>query len=325
MADPNPPSAAQTQTAMEPFFIIGAERSGTTLLRLMLDHHPQIRCRFESDFFVDHLTEDGNDPEHEQLLKDLATDRVARREGFTVRKELGFKAEVREFLLKDAAEVGKPCFGVAVHRRYRHLLSIWPQGRFLNLVRDPRDVSPSVIAMGWAANTWHGTELWVQAQKEVELLETVLESGQILHVKFEDLVCKPEETLQQICSFLGLSFEQVMLSYPDDTTYPAPDASAAERWKHKASERDVQWVEEKAGPWLEKTGYERSSYEAISLSDADRAALRKQNRMGKLRFRAQRFGWFTVLSSAMARKLGMRGLARRLEIRMQEKQEQLLR
>ncbi|MDA0667092.1 MAG: sulfotransferase [Planctomycetota bacterium] len=61
MADSNSPSAAQSQIAVEPFFIIGAERSGTTLLRLMLDHHPQIRCRFESDFFVDHLTEEGDD------------------------------------------------------------------------------------------------------------------------------------------------------------------------------------------------------------------------------------------------------------------------
>lgn len=325
MADSNPPSTAATQTAVEPFFIIGAERSGTTLLRLMLDHHPQIRCRFESDFFVDHLTEEGNDPEHEQLVKDLANDRVARREGFTVRKELGFKAEVRNFLNQDAEDVGKPCFGVAIHRRFRHLLSIWPEGRFLNLLRDPRDVSPSVIAMGWAANTWHGSELWVQAQKEVELLEAVLKPGQILHVKFEDLVCKPEETLEKICTFLGFPFEQAMLSYPEDTSYPAPDASAAERWKHKASERDVQLIEEKAGPWLEKVGYEKSGLEAIQLSDADRDALRKQNRMGKLRFRAERFGWFTVMSSAVARKVGMRGVANRLEIRMQQKQERLLR
>jgi len=325
MADSNPQSTAPTATAMEPFFIIGAERSGTTLLRLMLDHHPQIRCRFESDFFVDHLTENGDDPEHEQLVKNLAIDRVARREGFTVREEHGFKAEVRAFLNRDAKEVGKPCFGVAIHRRFRHLLSIWPQGRFLNLIRDPRDVAPSVIAMGWAANTWHGSELWVDSQKEVDQLESALQPGQILHVKFEDLVCKPIETLQTICTFLGFDYDPAMLSYPEDTTYPAPDSSAAERWKTKNATRDVQLVEERVGPWLERVGYEKSEFDDIVLSNADRAALRKQNRAGKFRFRAKRFGWFTVVASGVARKLGLNGFAKHLEIRMQEKQEKILR
>ncbi|MDA0667093.1 MAG: hypothetical protein O3A95_05160 [Planctomycetota bacterium] len=81
----------------------------------------------------------------------------------------------------------------------------------------------------------------------------------------------------------------------------------------------MQWVEEKAGPWLEKAGYEKSEFEAIVLSDADRAALRKQNRWGKFRFRAKRLGWVTVMSSAMAKRIGMRGLAKRLDFRMQEK------
>jgi len=310
---------------MEPFFIIGAERSGTTLLRLMLDHHPQIRCRFESDFFVDHLTADGDDPEHEQLIKNLAVDRDAQREGFSVRKELGFKAEVREFLEHDAQEMGKTCYGVAIHRRYRHLLSIWPQGRFLSLVRDPRDVAPSVIAMGWAANTWHGSALWVESQEAVAKLEADLEPGSIHHVRFEDLVSKPTQTLEGICHFLGFAYDPAMLSYPADTTYPAPDASAAERWKKKASVRDIQLVEEKVGPWLEKSGYQKSGHPPLVLSDADRSALRKQNRMGKFRFRVKRFGWFTALGSTLARKLGMTVVAKKLTLRMQKRQEKLLR
>jgi len=310
---------------MEPFFIIGAERSGTTLLRLMLDHHPQIRCGFESDFFVDHLTEEGEDPDYEELIKDLDMDRVGRREGFTVDKDLGFKAAVRDFLTQDAAKAGKPCFGVAIHRRYRHLLGIWPKGRFLNLVRDPRDVAPSVIAMGWAGNTWHASALWAESQLEVEKLEPDLAPGQLIHVRFEDLVSQPEATLERICSFFGVAYDPAMLTYPEDTTYPAPDASAAERWKKKASPRDIRLVEERVGPWLEKAGYQRSEHPALTLSDADRNALHKQNRMGKFRFRAKRFGWPTVLFAALARKLGLSRLAKRMDIRMQERQEHLLR
>ena len=45
-----------------PFFLIGSERSGSTMLRLMLDHHPQLACNLESDFLVSQLGEQGQYP-----------------------------------------------------------------------------------------------------------------------------------------------------------------------------------------------------------------------------------------------------------------------
>ena len=45
------------------------------------------------------------------------------------------------------------------------LTRIWPDARFIHLVRDPRDVARSVIPMGWAGNTWVGVERWMEAER----------------------------------------------------------------------------------------------------------------------------------------------------------------
>ena len=55
----------QTKAAIlsAPVFLVGSERSGTTLLRLMLDHHPRLAFEHEIDYVVDRVGEDGTFPD----------------------------------------------------------------------------------------------------------------------------------------------------------------------------------------------------------------------------------------------------------------------
>ena len=46
----------------EPIFLVGAERSGTTLMRLMLDSHPDVAFGEEFEFAVTHIGADGTFP-----------------------------------------------------------------------------------------------------------------------------------------------------------------------------------------------------------------------------------------------------------------------
>ena len=126
MADAPLHTSMDESSFQEPFFLVGAERSGTTLLRLMIDHHPQIRFRFESNFLVDYLTPEGDDPEPTGLQNALSIDRGAVLHGFKVREGHGFKSEIRHFLYADAREQGKSIFGTALHRRFADILHIWP-------------------------------------------------------------------------------------------------------------------------------------------------------------------------------------------------------
>ncbi|MCP4093851.1 MAG: sulfotransferase [Planctomycetes bacterium] len=309
----------------EPFFLVGAERSGTTLLRLMIDHHPLIRFRFESNFLVDYLTSAGGDPDPAELEKKLAIDRGARLHGFKVGEGLGYKEGVRQFLFHDAHQQGKSVFGAALHRRFADILHIFPNARFLNLVRDPRDVAPSVIAMGWSGNTWHASKLWINAQQEAQRLCDSLPSDRWHTLRFEDLVCKPEETLTAVSEFLGCKFDPAMLSYPEDTTYPAPDASASQRWRKKMPTKDVQLVEACVGEWLQKAGYEPSGESPRQVSNLQQSLLNIQNRFGRFRFRTRRFGFFTVVGFALSSRLGMHKTANRLQLKMQAHENSLLR
>lgn len=325
MADAPLHTSMDESSFQEPFFLVGAERSGTTLLRLMIDHHPQIRFRFESNFLVDYLTADGNDPDPAVLQKALEIDRGARLHGFEVREGHGYKSEVRHFLQTDAHQQGKSLFGAALHRRFADILHIYPNARFLNLIRDPRDVAPSVIAMGWSGNTWHASKLWLNAQQEAQALCDSLPADRWHNLRFEDLVCKPVETLTAVSEFLGCEFDPAMLSYPDDTTYPAPDASASERWRKNMPAINIQLVEACVGDWLQKAGYEPSGETPRKINGMQKWHLGIQNRIGRFRFRARRFGFFTVVSYAVSSRLGLEKSANRLLLKMQAHENSLLR
>lgn len=319
------PSAESQATGTEPFFLVGAERSGTTLLRLMLDHHPSIRCQFESSFLVDYLGKDGQDPIQDWVQHELAMDRVARMTGFQVRDGHGYKEEVRAFVEQARVDSGKAIGGATIHRRFPDLLHIWPEAKFINLVRDPRDVAPSVIAMGWAGNTYFGAKLWKEAQVEARQLQELVPPERFLSLRFEDLVTDPVETLTKVCGFLGLDYHEDLLSYPEDSTYPPPDASAAARWRKKLSPKEVQLAEACAGDWLEQTGYESAGHPPLKIGGFRAWLLHLQNRLGKIRFRCDRYGFPMVLNYAISHRIGLTKRSEAILLQMQERDNDFLR
>lgn len=312
-------------SAAEPFFLVGAERSGTTLLRLMLTHHPQIRCLLESSYLVDYLTPEGGEPDGKTVREQLSADRVAQHSGFSLAPGESFVDAARAFVANDSEASGKGIFGATIHRRLPTILQLWPQARFVNLIRDPRDVAPSVVAMGWSGNTWHGSRFWLEAQRDAQQLFTQLEPGFGLKIRFEDLVAEPVATLTKICEFLGCAYDPAMLSYPEHSSYPPPDASAAARWKNKLSSRDIQLVETHVGEWLSASGYEPSGLPPLELSRRQKTGLDIQNRIAKSRFRIRRHGFFTLLGFALSRKLGLKKATQKMRRKMHQQTNQILR
>ena len=74
-------------------------------------------------------------------------------------------ALVNDFLRqKQAASGGKPHVGATVHRHFERLRFLWPDARYIHLVRDPRDVARSVVQKGWAGNIYQASEFWIQAE-----------------------------------------------------------------------------------------------------------------------------------------------------------------
>lgn len=300
--------------AHHPIFLVGSERSGTTMLRLMLDSHPAISFAAEFEFLVDQMGADGSRPELHDYHRYLSTSRIFESSGLRVDPSLGYDDLVRGFL---EAQVGDAdMVGATVHYRFDQLPELWPNARFIHIVRDPRDVAPSCIKMGWAGNVWFGLDKWIESEEDWARFAPSVSPNRIFEVRFEVLVADHEATLGRLCSWLGVPWTEEMIGYTEWTDYEPPTSSAAGRWSVTQSDDDVRLMEARLGNLLERSGYEPSGLPAMDV-DADRlAALARQDRRHRIRFRRERFGLALVLAEMATRPIGPTAIRTRVLQRM---------
>ena len=296
--------------AHAPLFLVGSERSGTTLLRLMLDHHPEIAFDKEFDFVVTQVSDTGVLPPVQSYLDWIATVRGA---DYVVDPSLDYGDLVNDFLhQKQAASLGKPYVGATLHRNFDRLRFLWPQARYIHLVRDPRDVARSVVQKGWAGNIYQG-------------LVRHLKSDQAIEIHYEDLVSETEAVLTDICRFVGVNYSERMLEYPADAPqYPPPDPSLAAQWKTKLSPSDVAMVELRSAGLMESRGYVRSGHAVPKIGPLKHAFLLAVARLRRLRTRIAMFGPRVVALDVLGRRLGIQGLAMRARRRINAVEQRLV-
>jgi hypothetical protein len=221
-------------------FVVGATRSGTTLLRLMLDAHPEIAIPSETHFIPDLIkAREKHGASPERMLEMLTSHRrwgdfhieaseLAQRWGAL--PELTGPAAVREFFkVYGEKQGGPPRWGDKTPgyvKRMREIQEYLPEARFIHLIRDGRDVALSILKQSFgpetieaAADRWRGRVLRGRAQQPY--------LGYYMEVRFEDLVLDTEGQLRRICEFIELDFDPAMLGYHE---------RAEERLKEKARE-----------------------------------------------------------------------------------------
>ena len=300
----------------EPIFLVGSERSGTTLLRLMLDHHPKIAFHFESEFLVTPLAGGADWPDLEDYYAMLELDRSFQERPFEIDQSLDYPQLARSFLDQRRKQAGKPIVGATVHTDFDQLPRIWPNARYIHIVRDGRDVARSAVKMGWAGHVWEGADRWIEAEQAWERFRGQLRDDQYTCLRFADLVRDPRGELMRICRFIGVPFDEAMLAYPQSSSYDAPDPSMAFQWKRKMDADQVRIVEARIGDMLVKRGYELSGHPPIEVDQRQVRAFRRQSRWGRARFRIRRYGPALYLAEMITRRLGLRGLNRCLVRRM---------
>jgi len=211
-------------------FIIGMGRSGTTLLRLMLDAHSALTIPAETHF-IPFLLQDPPRDGAECLARlrtmpnwgdfDLAG--TGFEERLSALQPFSLAEAIRLFFGRYAATQGKPRWGDKTPTYVEQVAAIGallPEARFVHLLRDGRDVALSYRDKWFgpgddlvaAARLWRGRILAARAQAET------LEPGRYLELRFEDLVREPEHWLRTVCDFLELPFEPEMLNYPRRAT-----------------------------------------------------------------------------------------------------------
>ncbi len=289
-------------------FLVGAERSGTTMLRLMLSHHPELTWLYESEFLVDYMPAAGQWPDLDEILDEYAE--TIEFKSFLERwhlsrdDSLDYQAQVGQWLAKIHHDQGGARTGLTIHRHFDRLHSLVPDAHYIHLYRDGHDVANSRIGMGWAGNLWVAAHDWIAKETLWDSIEKQLPEARYLNVKYEDLVENPEEELTRICKFLNVSFHPDMLSYPDKSTYSAPDPKLSYQWKKRFSDREKQLVESVQGEWLRRRNYDLSGLPELKLSRISQMWLKLHSRLLRMRFRYRRQGLGLFLASALSRRLG---------------------
>jgi hypothetical protein len=298
----------------EPVFVVGAERSGSTLLRLMLDHHPDISVPHEYDFLVRLIGDDGRFPELSAYHAFLGQNAVFLRSGFRIDPSLDFLRLQESFL--EQRRRGRAVVGGVVHLDFSRLLFVWPHARFVHLVRDPRAVARSVVEMGWAGNVWAAARRWVDAEREWARVEERVPATRRFTVRYEDLVRDPARVLGSICAFIGVPFSPRMLEYASDSTYDPPDPNRLGVWQTRLSARDQRLVDARVGEWLERAGYPRCPHPPLHPSAPGRAWLHLDHRIRRALFGLRRYGPRLFVEYAIARRWGSEVTRRRVRERV---------
>lgn len=301
-----------------PLFLVGSERSGTTLVRLMLDHHPDIAFHFEFEFAVSQITADGSFPAMPAYHCWLRDQLAFIDSGAEIDPKLDYPSLVDDFLVQKRLRDGKRLVGATIHKHFDRVLQVWPDARFIKILRDGRDVARSSIGMGWATNLWCAPERWIAAELLWKSLRPRLGKEAWIEIKYEELVRAPQRVLSELCSFIGVPFDSAMLGYAQTSTYSPPDPSLAEQWRLLLSDSDTQLVEARIGDLLAEVGYELSGLPRISLSRSTRRWLTFRNTWGKRRLRLKRYGMKLMIADIVTRNLPFRQLRTRVNHRVIE-------
>jgi len=293
-------------------FVCGALRSGTTLLRLMINAHPGLTNPGEMDFLFEPPPVKSGRPDMAAYAHELSFNRVVKKLGLRLGADLGYAEQVRDFIRQLRAP-GKR-LSINIHRNFERIPEIFPEARYVRLLRDPRDVAKSSVAMGWAGNVYFGVDHWIASERAFERLATRVEPERIRQLRYEDLLRAPREELTALCRFLGTTYDPEMLTYPSRTTYGAPDPKLIAQWRTELSPREVGLVEGKLGAMLEERGYEPSMTPLVIPGPAGKAMLALGNRLGRWGFSVRRNGLGLTALDLIARRLpipSLRDFARR--------------
>jgi sulfotransferase family protein len=266
-----------------PVIVLGVRRSGTTLLRVMLDRNPELAVPDES-YFVPPLALRHRTPvDVEAFVDDLrrlptlvewglspAAVQARLRPGMTTGEA------VAAVFSAYAAERGKARWGDKTPLYMQHLdvlERLFPDARYVHLIRDGRDAALSFLSVpaGLMTEGWgHPRDAagfacqWATEVGAARDLGVRVGRGRYRELRYEALVADPEGELRAVCAFAQLEFDPAMLDYVGQTDsarkahqrrLDEPPRTGVREWRTEMSETDRRAFEEVAGALLAELGY----------------------------------------------------------------------
>jgi hypothetical protein len=215
-----------------PVFIVGMARSGTKLMRALLNQHPQISITLAESKFIPYFIKKFGDPppfKNEKFVHSFINE-FTKTTFYRVMKDTGYNLDKNEFIhfvdhsswsaifehilvsfgpkrgIKDMIWGDKTPAYVNHMPLLKHL---FPKAKFIHMIRDPRDYCPSVRKS-------FGMHIYSAAQRWKETMNQAHSYGSYIHndyieVYYEKILEDPENTMKNICTFLTRKYSDKMV------------------------------------------------------------------------------------------------------------------
>jgi hypothetical protein len=278
-------------------FVVGNPRSGTTLLRRMLDAHPRLSIMSPETHWIPRYFKRhrGLTPEgfvtlelipklfeyHRFRQLEIAPEDL---EGLMRSGEpLSYADFVSKIFSFYGERKGKPLVGDKTPGYVRDislLHRLWPRARFVHIIRDGRDVCLSVSrwrmverALGkfpsYEEDPLSTAALWCDQNVRMgRVAGGALPPGLYHEVRYEALVSRPKEEIEALCAFLGMPPDDAMLRFHEGKTRSDPGLSTnrswlpptpgVRDWRSQMTREDLERFEAAAGDLLDALGYPRA-------------------------------------------------------------------
>jgi hypothetical protein len=216
LADPGaPPDRASGPPEERPILIVGSPRSGTTLLRLILDSHPRISCGEETHFLRDLEPIVGR---HWRMVEPYGFDR-AYWIGRIRDLYLGFQTDVLARRGKARWAEKDPTYTLLLP----FMDELFPDALYVHLLRDGHDVVASYRdRWGYASAARAARGGWARSVRAARGLAMGPTATRYHELRYEDLVTDPERVLPPLFAFLGEAWDPVVLRF-DEVEHDATD------------------------------------------------------------------------------------------------------
>jgi hypothetical protein len=294
-------------------FIVGCARSGTTLVHRIVDAHPEIAITPEMHWITRQFKA-RNGLVASELVSELAGHkRFAQfeipQEQFEGLLASGEAVPYQTFLnrlfglygkIKNKPLVGNKTSGHV--RRIATLHALWPEAKFVHIIRDGRDVCLSILNWkkgertagryaSWEEDPVSTTALWWERKVRKGREDgAALGPGLYHEMHYEELVEDPERECKRLCEFLGVPYDDAMIRFHEgrervELGRGAKSAwlrvtSGLRDWRTEMCTGDVERFEAAAGDLLEELGYERAvpnpSSEALEQAARIREAFARE-------------------------------------------------
>lgn len=188
-----------------PIFIVGCPRSGTTLLRLILDSHPHISCGPETKFLVD-FNKIVN--QYWSTVKLFSFDKL-----YWYHKTADFFNSFQQEYLEKRGKKRWAEKTPAYTMNLDFINFLFPNCQIVHIIRDGRDVVASHRSRWGYKSSIKAITRWSQYITYARNFGKTITPDRYIEIRYEALICQTETTLKTLFEYLNEPWDSIVLRY----------------------------------------------------------------------------------------------------------------